>query len=342
MDFTTRVERARLVDPAGQVSEQLIEQRLDPLTGAVASLNAAFAEKAKAFLGSPDVALLKDLQERSRATCPFCAAVEKGTRFTPELVPEGQLRVGRALAVPNLFAKAAFDAVVIVDPSRHVLFPSALEEAALADATRASVELLRRARARDAALAHHVAGMNFLAPGGSSVPHAHFQVHARSVPYSGLARLLERSDAWAARHGQSYWEALLEEERRRGERVVGETGPVRWLVPFAPSHQREVWGILPGRSSLPELSDAEAVAFAAGIARVIRSYEEGGAHAFTLAFHSSPMPRASFALQVRICARPAFRAVYANYDTWFAPKFMGDDAYVIAPEDVAATLRARW
>ena len=170
MDFAAVTERADLVDPAGNRAEQVIEHRTDPLTGAVASVNAALGEKAKAFLGAPDVALLEDFQERTRAACPFCAAAEKGTRYPPDLVPEGQLRIGRAIAMPNLFSKCAFDSVVIVDPASHVLFPSRLSVGALADAIRASRELVRRARAHDPAVVHHAVGMNFLHPGGSSVP----------------------------------------------------------------------------------------------------------------------------------------------------------------------------
>ena len=54
------------------------------------------------------------------------------------------------------------------------------------------------------------------------------------------------------------------------------------------------------------------------------------------------MVRRAFALQVKLCARPAFRPLYTNYDTWFAPKLVGDDAYTEAPEQYAARLKARW
>ena len=41
-----------------------------------------------------DVGLLSELEARTRATCPFCDAGGRGTRFPPELVADGQLRVG--------------------------------------------------------------------------------------------------------------------------------------------------------------------------------------------------------------------------------------------------------
>lgn len=343
LDLTAVKERTQLVDPAGNPAEQLIEHRVDPLLGTVASINGALGEKAKLFLGSPDLALLQELEEKSRVACPFCGAAEKGTRFPPALVPEGQLRIGDALAMPNLFSKAAFDCVVVVDPARHVLSPSRIPVKGLADTIRTAAELVRRARRHDPALVHHLAGMNFLPSGGSSVPHPHFQVHVRSVPYSGIARAGAAAAAHLARTGRDYFAELIETERSLGARHLGRTGPVEWVAAWAPAHQREVWGILPGKASLVELEDGEADAFAAGISRVISFYEEAGAHAFTLAFLSSPEPgRAGWALHVKLCSRPAFKAMYANYDTWFGPKLAGDEAHTEAPERYAERLKERW
>jgi UDPglucose--hexose-1-phosphate uridylyltransferase len=345
IEFAATVEKAQLVDPSGSTVEQSIEHRIDPLTGTVASINAALGEKAKAFfLGATDLDVLRDLQEKSRSTCPFCSVAEKGTRFLPPLAPEGQLRIGRAVAVPNLFSKCVLDAVAIVDPARHLLFPAQLSPEALADATRVSAELVRRARANDPRAVHHLAGMNFLPPGGSSIPHPHFQVQVRSVPYSGVARAVELSAAFRERTGRSYWDELLEVEKRIGSRFIGQTGRVQWLAAYAPAHQREIWGVLPGVASLAGLPDDDAAGFGAGVAKVIGYYESVGNHPFTLAFFSSVRPddAAHFGLHVRICSRPAFRPLYSNYDTWFMPKFTGDDVHTAAPEQYAAALRDRW
>ncbi len=344
IDLAAVVETTRLVDPSGAPAEQVIEHRTDPLTGTVASINTALGEKARVFLGAADLDLLRDLEERSKAGCPFCNAAERGTRFLPALVPEGQLRVGGALAMPNLFSKCAFDSVVILDTARHVLFPSRIGADAFADGVRAAAEIVRRVRRHDPSLVHHVAGMNFLQPGGSSVPHPHFQVHVRGVPYSGVARLAQRGAEFHSRHGRSFWSALVEQERASGERSIGRTGDVEWLAAFAPAHQREVWGVLPGVGSLAELDDAQARSFGEGIARVVSYYEEIGTHPFTFAFLSLPEAGGGdrFALHVRICARPAFRSLYANYDTWFTPKFVGDEVHTEAPERYAAQLRSRW
>lgn len=345
IEFASVVEKARLLDPAGNAVEQEIEHRTDPLTSTVASINSALSEKAKAFfLGGTDVQLLREYQEKTREGCPFCSVSEKGTRFPRDVVEEGQLRVGRSVGVPNLFSKMAFDAVAILDPGRHVLFPSQIGPEALADALRLSCELIRRARAREAALVHHVVGMNFLGPGGSSLPHPHFQVHVRGVPYSGVAGLLRASAAFQERTGRSYWAALIEKEKQLGTRYIGSTGRVEWVAAYAPAHQREIWGLVPGIGSVVELSDADASGFAAGIAKVISSYEAFGSHPFTFAFFSSPEPGRGrdFAVQVKICSRPPFRSMYSNYDTWFTPKLVGDDVHTQAPEEYAELMRKQW
>jgi galactose-1-phosphate uridylyltransferase len=343
IDLVSVTEQTARVDPGGNRWEQTIEHRIDPLTGTVASLNAALGEKAKAFIGTADLDLVRALEERSAKVCPFCSAAEKGTRFLPELVAEGQLRVGSALCIPNLFAKAGFDSVVIVDAGRHALLASKIPARAFGDAVRAAAELLRRARRTDPALVHHVAGMNFLPPGGSSVPHPHFQVHVRSVPYSGIAATSRLAAAYRERTGRSYFEDLLAKERG-GPRHVGTTGAVEWIAAWAPSHQKEIWGVLPGTASLADVSDEVASALGGGISRVVSFYEESGTNAFTLAFLSSPDPgaRGTWALHVKLCSRPAFRAEYTNYDTWFAPLFAGDEAHTEKPEVYAERLRARW
>jgi len=338
------VERLELLDPTGARAEQVVEQRIDPLTGTVASVNAALGDKARGFLGGTDPQVLTELEVRSRTGCPFCSATEKGTRYLPSFAPEGQIRLGRSLAMPNLFGKARYDSVIILDTGAHVLRPSQLAPDAVQSALLTAVEVLRRARDLEPALAHHLLGMNFLQPGGSSVPHPHFQLQIRGVPFSALARLLARGGAYRAREGRSYWRALSEKEQAEGARWLGRTGAVEWLVAWAPSFQREIWGLLPGVGSLLELSPSAAGDFAAGIAKVVSYYESIDNHPFTLAFFSSPAPGGGgeHELQVRLCARPGLRSLYSNYDTWFAPLLGGDGAHVEIPERYAAELRTRW
>src|SRR5438067_11538883 len=101
MELASITERTVLIDPGGNRNEQVIEQRIDPLLGAVASVNLALGEKAKAFLGTADVEMLREFETRSKAGCPFCGSEETVARFLPELSGDGMFRWGRLRPDPD-------------------------------------------------------------------------------------------------------------------------------------------------------------------------------------------------------------------------------------------------
>lgn len=333
--FKAFEEKLSMINVDGSLLEQCIEHRIDPLTGVTATINTFLGEKAKAFLGQTDTELLTKLENESKQNCPFCVALEKGTRFPSYLVEEGYIKIGDALGVPNLFSKAAIDAVVIVNHKKHVLRPSTLTKEDFSNTIKVGISLFQKVLNFNSSIIHPVMGMNFLHPGGSSVPHPHFQVHIRTVAYSGITNILRLSKTYREKEGVNYWLALIEQEEKEGKRFIGKINQVSWLTPFAPAHQKEVWGILSGKANFCQLDDNDVEAFSEGIQKVINYYEQEGNFAFTLAFLSAPLTENVedyFSLQVRICARPAFKSLYSNYDTWFTPKFIGDEVHTNAPE----------
>jgi len=209
------------------------------------------------------------------------------------------------------------------------------------NAIKVGARLIREGRNYNSSLIHHIMGMNFLHSGGSSVPHPHFQVHLRSVAYSGIADLLNLSERYYKENGRNYWDMLTKKEREINVRYLCDYGDVEWLVPFAPTHQKEVWGLCKKTSSLANITESIALAFAKGIAKVVSFYEQEGHFAFTFTFFSAPKDDAEafFPLQVRLCARPAFKNLYTSYDTWFSPKFIGDEAHTSSPEEYGARLK---
>ncbi len=341
MEFVSSAEKVYMIGPSGERIEQIIEHRVDPLDSSVCTINSFLGEKARTFLGNADLELLKRLEEESKSECPFCTVMEKGTRFLPEFIEKGYISAGNSVAVPNLFAKAGFDAVIVVNFKSHKLFPSEIADSDIANAIKVGMEFIIRARSHDPLSIHHVIGMNFLHPGGSSVPHPHFQAQVRRIPYSRISRLVNISKDYYDKHRRSYWSELIEKESSEGKRYIGKTGDVHWLVPFAPSHQKEVWGIYLGKGSFFDAPYDVAEDFGSGISRVISFYEEEGHYAFTFSFLSSPEEGSGgyFPLQVRLAARPAFKALYANYDTWFLPKMIGDEVLIVSPEEYAERLR---
>lgn len=344
IEFKKVIEKTVMVDPAGKLFEQIIEQRIDPLTGNVASINTFLGEKAKAFLGNSDIEIMNELEAKTKENCPFCNVFEKGTKYVESFCQKGNFTLGNSVAMPNLFSKCTFDSVIIINYKNHILFPKKIDVHDFANSIMLAKEIIEKALLHDSELIHHILGMNFLNPGGSSVPHPHFQLHIRKVPYSGVNKLISLSRMYSNSYGKNYWQSLYDEEKKSRERFISEDGDVFWLSAFAPSHQREIWGILKGKSSILDIGKDDAENFARGISKIISYYEEINNHPFTFAFFSSPDKKDKdyFWLQVRICSRPAFKNLYSNYDTWFAPKFVGDEAHTTAPEEYAKHLREKW
>lgn len=323
----------------GSTMNQQIEHRVDPLTKTVATINSFLGEKAKAFLGSKDFELLKDLEEKTKPNCPFCVADKSGTRFPKDFVKEGFFREGDSICVPNLFSKAIVDGVCIVNVKKHILNPKEFTELDFYNAFSVCKKVIERAK-NIYGLKNHILGMNFLHPGGSSVPHPHLQVHIRGVEYSGLSRLIIESKKYYDVNEKSYWKDLVETEINNFQRYISKIEGVHWLVPFAPSHQKEVWGIVEGKGSLFELSEKDLQSLAIGISKTVSYYEDEG-NTFTFALLSSPDIGVGdyFSAQIRLCARPAFKSLYSNFDTWFDPMFVGDDVHTQSPEEYGNNLK---
>lgn len=344
IEFKKIIEKTVMIDPSGKLLEQIIEQRIDPLTGNTASINTFLGEKAKAFLGNADIEMMKELELKTKENCPFCNVFEKGTKYVDTFCKEGYFVLGNSVAMPNLFSKCTFDSVIIINYKNHTLFPKKIDVEDFTNSIILAKKIIEKVKQYDHELSHHILGMNFLNPGGSSVPHPHFQLHIRKVPYSGVNKLISLSKIFLNSHRKNYWECLYDEEKRLRERFIAEDGDVFWVSAFAPSHQRELWGILKGKASLLDIDEQDAKNFAKGISKIVSFYEEINNHPYTLAFFSAPDNdfRDSFWLQVRICSRPAFKNLYSNYDTWFAPLFVGDEVHTTAPEEYAMHLRERW
>jgi UDPglucose--hexose-1-phosphate uridylyltransferase len=69
---------------------------------------------------------------------------------------------------------------------------------------------------------------------GASIPHTHAQLYALPFVPTAVARERERFTAWSERtHGRNLMEDLLQEEVRRGERVVAVDSEAVALCPFA-------------------------------------------------------------------------------------------------------------
>ncbi len=324
-----------------ELAEDRIEVRTDPLTGMTAIASAGLEAKEEAFLGKADWAYTDLLVARSREGCFFCP--EKVLQATPkypdEFIPGGRLERGRALVFPNLFPLAAVHAVVTY-PDKHFLRPSEFTPSLLEEGLGAALDLVRRAAPANPGMRHVSVCCNHMLPAGASLVHPHLQVFGgEAVPWL-VGLYWDRSAHWLSRHGRSYWETLVEQEKSSGERYVWGVAGVHWLVPFAPAGAREAIAVVPQVARLTDLDDEHTAALAHGLTRILTWYEDEGLSAFNFTLCGGPLTGrdAGFPVVLRVIARTAFQQDYRT-DDYYLHKQLGGELMFAAPEEMAARLR---
>jgi UDPglucose--hexose-1-phosphate uridylyltransferase len=341
IEFLSEKKRARLHDPrkAFAAVEVESEVRRDPLTGN----SARICHFALTTTRPPD---LGELVRATAAQCPFCPErIESVTpRFAADLVPEGRLRRGGALVVPNLFPYDDVSAIAALCPE-HFHAMDAMPIRVVVDGLTAARDFLQlAARGFAAGQGYGIVTWNYMPPAGASQVHPHMQVVATADPGNALRRELAAAHAWRERTGGSFIETLLEIERG-GPRWVGEEGGVAWLVPFAPTGLLgDAMAVFRGCAAVTELSTDDIAGFAAGLVRILRGFAAHGLWSFNLCL----MPDAFGARSRRhwVVARllPRFYLNPALHisDASYMHLLLEERFAMVHPEEVAARLRAAW
>lgn len=328
---------ARLHDPRKGFALTDVESeiRYDPLTGESSRI-CHFSLPASA---PSDISAIV---EARRPGCPFCPdKVGVVTpRFPDELVPGGRFLRGDAVVFPNLFP---------YDELSAVLVPGALHDLAMGDVPESLVvsgvgtarDFLASTIPRTGGDLFGLVTWNHMPPAGGTQIHPHLQVVATSEPGNAVRRELAAESAWLAEHGRAYAPDLLAAEEAAG-RVVGRTGAWTWVVPFAPTGVLgDCRAVLPGKSSVLALDDADVAAFAAGLRRALRGFAAMGLWSFNLTFvpDRSDDRSGRHALSARLLPRLYIDPVLHTPDANYLHLLLGERFSMTWPEEVAERLR---
>ena len=226
--FERKEERAELLDPReGYVKRSIpFEIRKDPLTGHVS--------RVLPFRRRPVEAVLPpEIIEASKKGCPFCPdQVDSMTpKFVPEIAHEGRVRRGGAVSFPNSFPYARYNWVVVLsDEHFHHLDQFSTE--VLRDGFLVAQEGIKRVVKIDPEVAYTSINWNYLPQSGGGIYHPHLQVVAQEVPTTGQEEVLQGLRQHQKQEDSLFWEDLLSEEMERGERYLGNSGDVHFLLAF--------------------------------------------------------------------------------------------------------------
>ena len=330
MEFRHHVLTAEMLDPGTErVVRTSIDVRIDPLTG-----HSSRILPERGLMPSSDFDLAAFARE-NQPRCPFCPErIESLTPRLPSSVhPDGRIACGEAILFANLHAYSSHSCVSVYSPRLHYLPLREMTERLLADNLLTQVAHAKAVFAADPQSRWASINANHMLPSGSSLFHPHLQGIVDSQPTT-LQRML--AEVPAAR-----FEGYLRAERRAGERYLGDTGRIEWLVSFAPIAPAELRAFIRGISSPVELDEELAVELAHGLALALGAYAEMGFESFNLALYGAPPGLDGYPLNLRLAARSNLRAFYRS-DSTFLERLHWEGAVDLVPETITERIGGRF
>lgn len=338
-DFSRRTLTARLRSATGKALKRTIEVRTHPISGRSCRITLSRADEREPGTDSLP-APPPDADDRQR--CPFCPdRLESATPMLPEgIAPEGRLRKGESVLFPNLFPYGTYSAVSLFGTQHFVEIGTARPES-YRDSFINCVRYLERVLEFDPRAVFMAVTQNHLPSAGGSLLHPHLQVHADRVPTNHQRYLIDR----AAHHSIDTGELLLGDylghEKANGERYIGSTGAWDWVAAFAPEGFYEIWGILPGVTSLFSLTGADWQDLAEGVLRIQTFYRSLCRNGYNLGLLAVEDGSGLLELRTVMTVR-ANHAPWVRNDLTGFEVMLGDMATFSPPEQTAVQARVFW
>jgi UDPglucose--hexose-1-phosphate uridylyltransferase len=320
---------AEMIAPdTGDVVRTPVEVRVDPLTGHTSRILPN-----RGLMPANDFDLAAFARE-NQGSCPFCP--ERITRLTPKLTPaihpDGRIFRGEAVLFPNLHAYSSHSCVSVYSPALHYLPLQDMTERLVTDNLSTQVAYGKAVMAADPESRWASINANHMLPSGSSLFHPHLQGMVDSQPTT-LQRMLAAVPA-------ERFEAYLQAEREAGERYLGDTGRIEWLVSFAPIAPAELRAFISEVSSPVELDNDLVAELGRGLAVALNAYAEMGFESFNLALYGAPPGTGGYQLNLRLACRSNLRPFYRS-DSTLLERLHWEGAIDLPPEEVAERIGGR-
>jgi galactose-1-phosphate uridylyltransferase len=337
LTFSSRPVSAKFIDPGGQLVERPVEIRTNPVTGRTCRI--AFSRIKEKEAGTDDLPPPPP-DAGDTSTCPFCRPqVESQTpQLNPDLSREGRLSCNNSLLFPNLFPYGSYSAVSLFDDTHFVEIGKA-SHASYTDSFLNCCRYLAKVSGYDPQAVYMAITQNHLPSAGGSLIHPHLQINADRVAANHHRFLLERADKYYQRTGDYLFSSYLGHEKNDGSRHIGSTGAWQWVAAFAPEGFFEVWGILPGVTSMQQLASVDWGDLVQGVLNVQRFYRSLNRNGYNLGLLSVEVPASRLELRLVIMVRSNYAPWVRSDHTGFEV-MLGDMTTFVAPEQTAQWARA--
>jgi galactose-1-phosphate uridylyltransferase len=337
MEFKRIEKETVILDPQNDMRPRKIrlEVRRDPLTGRQTRIG-HFRELK---WDRPDI---DHLVAGTESWCPFCAErVMTATPAFPEnIIAGGRLVSGDKVLFPNIAPYDALGAVATLG-SQHYIPMADIE----ADRIAAGIELACSFFRETSAAGHpesvyHLISWNYMPASGSSLIHPHLQVFATASPPNRLQTELKAAASYCSERGSVYWDDLVDIERQKGNRYLGDIGRTHWLAAFAPlGAVGDVIGIVDDVHTTLELQPEDILDMATGLTRAMAGYDRLGLYNFNVSIFPGRKEDRYMRLHVVFSPRIYFNPSLGTPDAAALRTLFGDSVCMALPEQIAAGLK---
>jgi galactose-1-phosphate uridylyltransferase len=336
LTFERQTVSARYIDPSGQSAQRRIEIRTNPITGRTCRI--AFSRIDENEAGT-DALPAPPPDANNTSGCPFCQpqVTAKTPRLHHDLMSQGRLPRGESLLFPNLFPYGSYSAVSLFGNDHFV----EIGTASLSAYTSSFINCrsyLQKVLTHDPQAVYMAITQNHLPSAGGSLLHPHLQVNADRVPANHQRTLLKRANQFYAQSGGYLFSAYLAREKTAGRRYIGATGAWEWIAAFAPEGFFEIWGILPGVTTLQQAAESDWKDLARGVLNTQRFYRSINRNGYNLGLLVAETAASRLELRCVIVVRSNHAPWVRNDHTGFEV-MLGDMTTFVAPEQTAEKAR---
>jgi galactose-1-phosphate uridylyltransferase len=247
---------------------------------------------------------------------------------------------GSSTLFPNLFPYGRYSAVSLFD-ARHFVEIGTARLQSYVDSFLNCRDYLLRVLDYDPEARYMAITQNHLPSAGGSLLHPHLQVQADRTPANYQRFLQSRAAEYRRDSGTRLFSDYLAAEKEDGRRWIGATGSWQWLAAFAPEGFFEIWGILPGVTSLRDMTEDHWLALAKGVLNTQKFFRTLGRNGYNLGLIFLEDDSDHLELRVVLTVR-------SNYAPWVRSDFtgfevmLGDMATFSAPESTAERAQRIW
>ena len=334
VSFNSYREKSLLKNPLKNFREdvQEVEYRQDPLTGEWTRLNIDRAKR-------PHQPPSKPIKITAKKDCFFCKKhiEDKTPKFSKSVVPEGRIKSGEFVLLPNLFPFAAHHAVGVLT-EKHDASLSKITAKMWADALTGTISWFKKVQAFDARMRFASIDMNYMMPAAASVIHPHMQATVDKFPTNQTNLIYRKSWEYLDATQSNFWNDLCKEDNKR---KIFNSRNISWHASFAPKAANEVTGIIKGKSGFFDLTPKNIEELASGLSKIFCALEKLGVRSANMALIASPLNEDLshfFNMHVVIISRPETKELYTA-DRGFMEVLHRESIISYIPEDFAKRMK---